>query len=115
MPLRASTPISRSPISSRPSTPGRQRRRHDGPVGVTAIEAMTAEPAAEGSVSGSGGSGGGYAVDESSGGFGNHAASTTTALESRATAWDEAERAKFTVRYKTCIPPFCEATVVRPT
>ncbi|KAF0897546.1 hypothetical protein E2562_038911 [Oryza meyeriana var. granulata] len=99
-PLRASTPVSRSPISSRPSTPGRQRRRHDGPVGVTAIEAMTAEPAAEGSVSGGGGSGGGCAVDESSGGFGNHAASTTTALESRAAAWDEAERAKFTARYK---------------
>ncbi|EAZ38222.1 hypothetical protein OsJ_22574 [Oryza sativa Japonica Group] len=99
-PLRASTPVSRSPVPSRPSTPG--RRRYDVAVGVTAVvESRTAEPVAVGSVSDGGGFGGGCAVDESSsGGFGNHAQSTTTGLESRAVAWDEAERAKFTARYK---------------
>ncbi|XP_006665069.2 uncharacterized protein LOC102713239 [Oryza brachyantha] len=93
-PLRASTPVSRSPIPSRPSTPG--GRRDDVAVGITAVEARTAEPVAGDRVDG----GSGCPVEESSGGFGIHAPSSTNALESRAAAWDEAERAKFTARYK---------------
>lgn len=86
-PLRASTPVARSPISSRSSTP--VRRRQEGPLGVTSVVVRTAEPVAVGKVSGSGGGGG---VD-------SHVPSANP-LESRAAAWDEAERAKFTARYK---------------
>uniref|UniRef100_A0A0D9XR76 Remorin C-terminal domain-containing protein n=1 Tax=Leersia perrieri TaxID=77586 RepID=A0A0D9XR76_9ORYZ len=88
-PLRASTPVSgRSPMSS----PGRRRRHHDGPPLVAEATTVDLVPAA----------GGCSVEDDCSGGFGRHepGASTTTALECRAAAWDEAERAKFTARYK---------------
>ncbi|KAL5203934.1 hypothetical protein ABZP36_008805 [Zizania latifolia] len=93
-PLRASTPVSRSPITSRPSTP--RMRLHDGPtVSITAVEATTAEPLAVISVAAAAGG----AADDVRGEFYSHAPSTN-ALESRAAAWDEAEQAKFTARYK---------------
>ncbi|CAN6371739.1 unnamed protein product [Urochloa humidicola] len=90
-PLRASTPVARSPISSRSSTPA--RRRQEGPVGVGATAAVAgtaAEPAAAGEVVAGAGEEG--AVDARVPG--------ANSLESRAAAWDEAERAKFTARYK---------------
>ncbi|OEL30023.1 hypothetical protein BAE44_0008958 [Dichanthelium oligosanthes] len=45
-PLRASTPVACSPISSRSSTPA--RRRQEGPVGVTTAVVLTTEPVAAG-------------------------------------------------------------------
>ncbi|CAN6362869.1 unnamed protein product [Urochloa humidicola] len=89
-PLRASTPVARSPISSRSSTPA--RRRQEGPVGLgaaAAVEGTTAEPAAAGEVGGAG----------EEGAVGGRVPGANS-LESRAAAWDEAERAKFTARYK---------------
>ncbi|XP_062181884.1 remorin 1.4-like [Phragmites australis] len=87
-PLRASTPVARSPMSSRSSTPA--RRRQDGPVGVTAVVGTT-KPVAVGKVSCGG--------EEDGAGVAGTAPNTNS-LESRAAAWDEAERAKFTARYK---------------
>ncbi|TVU25674.1 hypothetical protein EJB05_28179, partial [Eragrostis curvula] len=91
-PLRASTPVARSPISSRSSTP--VRRRPEASAGVAAAVVGTTEPAVAplGSVSCGGDDGGAVAVA-------GRAPSANT-LESRAAAWDEAERAKFTARYK---------------
>uniref|UniRef100_A0ACD5ZY51 Uncharacterized protein n=1 Tax=Avena sativa TaxID=4498 RepID=A0ACD5ZY51_AVESA len=91
-PLRATTPVSRSPVPSRSSTPGR-RRQDELPVGVGVAAAgvvRTAEQAAASNAV----SGGGEV--ESDGGRVPRAST----LESRAAAWDEAERAKFTARYK---------------
>ncbi|KAL6659767.1 hypothetical protein ACP70R_002596 [Stipagrostis hirtigluma subsp. patula] len=93
-PLRASTPVARSPISSRSSTPA--RRRHEGPAGVAAAAAVvgpTAEQVAARQVSCAGEEG-------VAGGVDGRAAANANSLESRAAAWDEAERAKFTARYK---------------
>lgn len=87
-PLRASTPVARSPISSRSSTPAR-RRQEGPPVGVTAaavVGTATEHVAAPGMV------GEERAVVA-------HVPSVNS-LESRAAAWDEAERAKFMARYK---------------
>nr|CAB3476520.1 unnamed protein product [Digitaria exilis] len=87
-PLRASTPVARSPISSRSSTPARRRQAEvPPPVGVatTAVSSgatTTSEPVVEE----------GCAAGEES-----HVPSANS-LESRAVAWDEAERAKFTAR-----------------
>ncbi|PAN42439.1 hypothetical protein PAHAL_8G138500 [Panicum hallii] len=87
-PLRASTPVARSPISSRSSTPA--RRCQERPVAITtAVVGTTTEPAAAGKV--------GCAGEE---GPVAHVPSSANSLESRAAAWDEAERAKFTARYK---------------
>ncbi|TKW00543.1 hypothetical protein SEVIR_8G117100v4 [Setaria viridis] len=88
-PLRASTPVARSPISSRSSTPA--RRRQEGPVGVATAVAGTTEPMAAGEV--------GVAGEEGPVDGQGHVPSANS-LESRAVAWDEAERAKFTARYK---------------
>uniref|UniRef100_A0A0A8XRI6 Uncharacterized protein n=1 Tax=Arundo donax TaxID=35708 RepID=A0A0A8XRI6_ARUDO len=74
-PLRASTPVARSPISSRSSTPA--RRRQEGPVGVTTAVVGTTEPVAVGSVS-CGDEEGGAAVDGR--------APNANSLESRAAA-----------------------------
>uniref|UniRef100_A0ACD5X623 Uncharacterized protein n=1 Tax=Avena sativa TaxID=4498 RepID=A0ACD5X623_AVESA len=93
-PLRATTPVSRSPVPSRSSTPGR-RRQDELPVGVPAGVVRTAEQAAaSNAVSGGGGEA------ESDGGVDARVSRANNTLESRAAAWDEAERAKFTARYK---------------
>ncbi|XP_066327673.1 remorin 1.4-like isoform X1 [Miscanthus floridulus] len=88
-PLRASTPVARSPISSRSSTPA--RRRQEGPVGVTtaAVVGTTEQAAAAGKVG---------CVGEERPVVGH--VPSANSLESRAAAWDEAERAKFMARYK---------------
>lgn len=84
-PLRASTPVARSPMSSRSSTPAR-RRQEVSPVGVTvAVSGTTNEPVVEG------------CAGEDQSHVEGHVASANS-LESRAVAWDEAERAKFTAR-----------------
>ena len=89
-PLRATTPVARSPVPSRSSTPG--RRRQDGPpVGVNPGVVRTAEQDAAASNVVSGGEA------ERDGGVDSHVPRANT-LESRAAAWDEAERAKFTAR-----------------
>lgn len=89
-PLRESTPVARNPISSRSSTPA--RRRQDGPLGVTAVVVRTAEPVTVGMV------GGGGAREADGGGGVDSYVPSANSLESRAVAWDEAERAKFTAR-----------------
>ncbi|KAM0877352.1 hypothetical protein ACQ4PT_035560 [Festuca glaucescens] len=90
-PLRATTPVARSPVPSRSSTPGR-RRQEEPPVSVAARVVRTAEQAAvSNAVSGG-------EVDSNGGVEGRVPRAST--LESRAAAWDEAERAKFTARYK---------------
>ncbi|OQU85140.1 hypothetical protein SORBI_3004G180400 [Sorghum bicolor] len=91
-PLRASTPVARSPISSRSSTPA--RRRQEGPVGVTTaaiVGTTTEQVAAAGEVG---------CVGEERTVVGHGHAPSVNSLESRAAAWDEAERAKFMARYK---------------
>jgi hypothetical protein len=88
-PLRATTPVARSPVPSRSSTPGR-RRQDEPPVGVAAGLVRTAEQAAGSNVI-SGGEG------ENDGEADGRVPRANT-LESRAAAWDEAERAKFTAR-----------------
>ncbi|XP_051179558.1 uncharacterized protein [Lolium perenne] len=90
-PLRATTPVARSPVPSRSSTPGR-RRQDEPPVSVAAGVVRTPEQAAV-SNDFSGGE-----VDSNGGVDGRVPRANT--LESRAAAWDEAERAKFTARYK---------------
>lgn len=90
-PLRATTPVARSPVPSRSSTPGR-RRQDEPPVGVAAVVVRPAEQAAvSNAVSGD--------EMESNRGVDARVPRANT-LESRAAAWDEAERAKFTARYK---------------
>ncbi|CAM0875971.1 unnamed protein product [Alopecurus aequalis] len=91
-PLRATTPVARSPVPSRSSTPG--RRRQDGPpVGVAAgVVGMAEQDAAASNVVNVG-------EAERDGAVDSHVPRANT-LESRAAAWDEAERAKFTARYK---------------
>ncbi|KQJ88593.1 uncharacterized protein At3g61260 isoform X2 [Brachypodium distachyon] len=80
-PLRASTPVdARSPVSSRSSTPARAKpwQQQDLPLAATVVR--TPEPLHGGEAE-------------------SHVPSRNS-LESRAAAWDEAERAKFTARYK---------------
>ncbi|KAG2557412.1 uncharacterized protein At3g61260-like isoform X2 [Panicum virgatum] len=87
-PLRASTPVARSPISSRSSTPA--RRRQERPMAVTtAVVGTTIEPTPAHIV---GCAGEEVAMDA-------QVPSSANSLESRAAAWDEAERAKYTARY----------------
>lgn len=89
-PLRASTPVARSPIASRSSTP--VRRRQEGPVGVptTAVLGTTTEQVAAADKVG--------CVGEERAVVGRVASANS--LESRAAAWDEAERAKFMARWE---------------
>lgn len=91
-PLRSTTPVARSPIPSRSSTPGR-RRQDAPPADVLGSDVVrTAEQAAvSNAVSG------GEADRDSNGGAVGGAPRANT-LESRAAAWDEAERAKFMAR-----------------
>lgn len=89
-PRRACTPVALSPMASRSSTP--VRRRQEVPVGVTtAIVAgtLTEQVAAADEVASLG--------EERP--VAGHVRSVNS-LESRAAAWDEAERAKFMARYK---------------
>jgi len=87
-PLRASTPVARSPISSRSSTPA--RRHQEGPVGVTTAVVGTSEQVAAAGMVGS--------VGEERPVVGH--VPSVNSLESRAAAWDEAERAKFMARWE---------------
>lgn len=87
-PLRASTPVVRSPISSRSSTPGRrQEGQQNGtcPVGMRNGEVL-------GKANGEGGEG--NRLEDN----GSVEKENPNSLESRATAWDEAERAKYMAR-----------------
>lgn len=93
-PLRASTPVARSPISSRSSTPVRRR-----PEGSVAIADAT-EPVANMSCRSD--EGGAAAVSR---------APDANTLESRAAAWDEAERAKFTARCECLSRWLCSNTL----
>ncbi|KAJ4795185.1 Remorin [Rhynchospora pubera] len=89
-PLRAVTPVVRSPISSRSSTPG---RRQEGQLnGSCPVEMRNGEALAK--ANGEGGEGKGL-EDNGSG-----EKKDPNSLESRAIAWDEAERAKYMARYK---------------
>ncbi|KAF7043859.1 hypothetical protein CFC21_053167 [Triticum aestivum] len=90
-PLRSTTPVARSPIPSRSSTPG--RRRQDAPP-AAALGSDVARAAEQAAVSNNAVSGGEADMDSDGG------APRANTLESRAAAWDEAERAKFMARYK---------------
>ncbi|KAM3311270.1 hypothetical protein ACQJBY_031751 [Aegilops geniculata] len=94
-PLRSTTPVARSPIPSRSSTPG--RRRQDAPP-AAALGSDVARTAEQAAVSNNA-VGGGEADRDNDGGAAGGAPRANT-LESRAAAWDEAERAKFMARYK---------------
>uniref|UniRef100_A0A5B6Z1G8 Putative Remorin family protein n=1 Tax=Davidia involucrata TaxID=16924 RepID=A0A5B6Z1G8_DAVIN len=86
-PMRATTPAARSPISSGSSTPVRCQH------GVQALESsQTGLSSTEGR-----GSGGATTVAENNN---SEQAGKLNPLESRAIAWDEAERAKYMARYK---------------
>ncbi|KAK4753622.1 hypothetical protein SAY87_001726 [Trapa incisa] len=81
-PIRASTPVGRSPISSGSSTPARYYENHQHQMQVECR---------------------GQSVTASSGGGDNSSsdhARKVNPLETRAMAWDEAERAKYMARYK---------------
>ncbi|XP_074575845.1 uncharacterized protein LOC141832251 [Curcuma longa] len=113
-PLRATTPVLKSPISSRSSTPGRVRPGGQQPEGHQAAAGATATRSGErrsdvvpyGRSNGSGGARALRAeaeIDGDKSGEVNAAAEqerNPNSLESRAVAWDEAERAKFMARYK---------------
>lgn len=80
-PIRASTPVGRSPISSGSSTPARYNENHQLQILVE---------------------GRGQSVTASPGGCENsssYQARKLNPLEARAMAWDEAERAKYMARY----------------
>ncbi|KAK9276623.1 hypothetical protein L1049_006159 [Liquidambar formosana] len=106
-PIRATTPVARSPISSGPSTPGRCQH------GVQAIDgyqtgATLTESRGETVPSGRGSGGTRWSNrngDESNAGKIHENKNSDqdrklSPLESRAMAWDEAERAKYMARYK---------------
>ncbi|KAG0496570.1 hypothetical protein HPP92_001097 [Vanilla planifolia] len=105
-PIRSTTPVMASPISSRSSTPGRCRQTGNSiesyQPGVKNLERKN-EAVVFGATSGSGWSviGEGAApghkvVDDKDSDQTNH----KNSLESQAVAWDEAERAKYMARYK---------------
>ncbi|KAE8812091.1 hypothetical protein D1007_10928 [Hordeum vulgare] len=95
-PLRSTTPVARSPIPSRSSTPGRRRQQDAPPAGVVGSDVVrTAEQAAV-----SNNAVGAREADRDSDGGAVGGAPRANTLESRAAAWDEAERAKFMARYK---------------
>lgn len=92
-PLRASTPV-----GSRSSTPARRRQGHEG-AGPVDLE----PPPAAGNVGCAGGQDhrdGGAPVPADDDARHRVPCAANHALESRAAAWDEAERAKYTARYK---------------
>lgn len=87
-PLRASTPVIRSPISSRSSTPGRRQEAQPNgtcPVGMRNGEGL-------GKVNGEGGEVNGLEDN------GSVVKVNPNSMESRAIAWDEAEKAKYMAR-----------------
>ncbi|PSR84781.1 Remorin like [Actinidia chinensis var. chinensis] len=88
-PIRATTPATRSPITSGSSTPGRTQQRvqalESSHTGLSSMESR------------------GRDLQESGKGAGNkhsEQAEKPDPLETRAMAWDEAERAKYMARYK---------------
>ncbi|KAK4779623.1 hypothetical protein SAY87_015729 [Trapa incisa] len=83
-PIRASTPVGRSPINSGSSTPARCNENHHHQVPV---EAGSGQLAAANNISGSCENG---ILDQPR---------KLNTLETRAMAWDEAERAKYMARY----------------
>ncbi|GMI87707.1 hypothetical protein like AT1G67590 [Hibiscus trionum] len=96
-PLRATTPAARSPISSGSSTP--VRCLHGGPCadGYRAGSGpIPVERRAETDVAAKGNGSNSNRFD----GHESGEASKQSSLESRAMAWDEAERAKYMARYK---------------
>lgn len=104
-PIRATTPVLRSPIESRTSSPGRY---HQGAQSNESYQTCVkhperSEPVDYGRASGNAwptrreGDADGCKVVESRC---SDKAKNPTALESRAMAWDEAERAKYIARYK---------------
>jgi hypothetical protein len=87
-PLKASTPVVRSPISSRSSTPGRRQegqQKGTCPVGMRSGEGLDKANGEGGECNGLEDNGSVEKVNPNS-------------LESRATAWDEAEKAKYMAR-----------------
>ncbi|WOL14350.1 hypothetical protein Cni_G23130 [Canna indica] len=106
-PLRATTPVLKSPISSRSSTPGRCRQgaqQHESyQAGMRNVERGN-EVVPYGRSSGSGWPPRGEAEIDGGSNLseinGSEQHRKTNSLDSRATAWDEAERAKYMARYK---------------
>ncbi|CAL9086276.1 unnamed protein product [Musa acuminata var. zebrina] len=95
-PLRATTPVSKSPISSRSSTPERCRR-HDGyQAGMRSAERRSEAVPFGWPYGGEAEVDGGKFSEIN----GSEQGRSSSSLESRAMAWDEAERAKYTARYK---------------
>ncbi|GMI70820.1 hypothetical protein like AT1G67590 [Hibiscus trionum] len=84
-PLRATTPAGRSPVSSGSSTP--VRCKHGGPTPGEGRGETDAAAKRNGS-------------DRLDGQGSGQASGKQSSLESRAMAWDEAERAKYMARYK---------------
>ncbi|XP_072955620.1 uncharacterized protein [Typha angustifolia] len=109
-PLRASTPVLRSPISSRSSTPGRCHQgaqQHESyQNGMRNMERNGEPPVAFGTPNRNGWPSNGRSEGEINGSKiaeyigSEQIGGKPTSLESRAMAWDEAERAKYTARYK---------------
>lgn len=105
-PIRATTPVFASPISSRPSTPGRCRQGVNSlesfQTGVKNLERKNVS-AFFGTISGNG-----WAINRENIRDGQRAGGDndlvqikdSNSLESRAMAWDEAERAKYMARFK---------------
>ncbi|RRT67217.1 hypothetical protein BHE74_00031262 [Ensete ventricosum] len=93
-PLRATTPVSKSPISSRSSTPGRYWL-HDGyQAGMRSVERRSAA-VPFGWPYGGEAEADGRKFSEING---SEQGRSSSSLESRAMAWDEAERAKYMAR-----------------
>ncbi|WOL01247.1 hypothetical protein Cni_G09963 [Canna indica] len=102
-PFRATTPVLKSPISSRSSTPGRGRQGDQQHVGYQPGMRNAGEALAFGRATTNGWpcrgesemDGGRFAEIN-----GPEQDKNLNSLESHATAWDEAERAKYMARYK---------------
>ncbi|XP_064955878.1 remorin 4.1-like [Musa acuminata AAA Group] len=106
-PLRATTPVLKSPLSSRSSTPGRSRQgaeQHDDHQPGMRNPERRSEAVPFGKSSGNGWPCRGEAAPIGGSKYPEVNASVQDqnmdSLESQATAWDEAERAKYTARYK---------------
>ncbi|KAL0004504.1 hypothetical protein SO802_012065 [Lithocarpus litseifolius] len=102
-PIRATTPATRSPIASGSSTPARcqhgKQAGHEGyQTGLTSIDGRgETNPSGRGSCTTRQCGGDSNACERNKN---LDQAKTLSPLESRAVAWDEAERAKYIARYK---------------
>ncbi|XP_039132997.1 LOW QUALITY PROTEIN: probable WRKY transcription factor protein 1 [Dioscorea cayenensis subsp. rotundata] len=99
-PLRATTPVLRSPMSSRSSTPAKRRQGgaqdYDGCRNSSNSVVKNFERKGNGWAS----KGEGEVIGTGGDGNGTEQVRSIDSLETRAMAWDEAEKAKYMARYK---------------